>query len=170
MVFKTSCESPGETTHCLNADLQSEAPSRKQPVSDCFQENTETFYWNSGQLSISRPISSFISEKHAQKKVQGSSFGYSPIPHTALHYLNFKQSEWTRIRSSWDEIRLSKGNSSKKWLPISTIEITSQYAIVLSTYSWSPLVFLWGKRDYLAGNTELMWRRGRERERKKAHF
>lgn len=56
-----------------------------------------------------------------------------------------------------------EGNSSKKLLPISTIEITPQYAIVLSPYSWNPLVFLWGKRDYLAGNTALMWRRGREK-------
>lgn len=25
-------------------------------------------------------------------------------------------------------------------------------------------MFLWGKRDYLAGNTALMWRRGSERK------
>ena len=29
----------------------------------------------------------------------------------------------------------------------------------------NPLVFLWGNRDYLVGNTALMCRRGRERDR-----
>lgn len=80
------------------------------------------------------------------------------------HYMNFKQSKRTRIRSYLRWNPSLEGNSSKKLLPISTIEITPQYAIVLSTYSWNRLVFLWGKKDYLASDTALMWRGERERE------
>lgn len=114
-----------------------------------------------GHLSI---YFSKYTHTHTQKKFRAPPSAIHKFTHGS-HYLNFKQFEWTRIRSTWDEIHLSKGNSSKKLLPISTIEITSQYAIVLSTYSWNPLVFLWGKRDYLAGNTALMWRRGRKKKK-----
>lgn len=96
------------------------------------------------------------------KKFRASPSAFHKFPHSS-HYLNFKQFEWTRKKKHLRWNPSLEGNSSKKLLPISTIEITPQYAIVLSTYSWNPLVFLWGERDYLAGNTALMWRRGREK-------
>lgn len=74
---------------------------------------------------------------------------------------------WILMKKNKKHLRWNpslEGNSSKKLLPISTIDITPQYAIVLATHSWNPLVFLWVKRDYLAGNTALMWRKGREKK------
>lgn len=97
-----------------------------------------------------------------------------PPLHAQLTPFEFQAVEITRIRRYLRWNPSLEGNSSKKWLPISTIEITPQYSIVLSTYSWNPLVFLCGKRDYLESNTALMWRRERahvrvwERERERS--
>lgn len=101
-VWKLPLKSLRETTHHLKMTLNSEAAARKQMGSHFFQENYQNF---SIEIVDNWPYRGHLLNyfsKYAKKKFRAPPSAIHRFTHSP-YYLNFKQFDWTRIRSTWDE-------------------------------------------------------------------
>lgn len=146
------CKTPTECSReCAQRSKGARSTIKKTGGLWLISGNTETLYRDGGQSAVSRPSLHLLLKIHTHTHAEKLSellllllllFINSPTAHILFEF------QAVRMKKNKKHLRWNpalRGNSSKKLLPISTIEITPQYAIVLSAHSWKPLVFLWGK-------------------------
>lgn len=90
---------PLSTSRWLSA-LKQNQENRWTPTT--FRKNTKTSLLKRWTIGHIKAISSFISPNTQKKKFRAPPFAIHRFTHNP-HRLNFKQFDWTRIRSTWDE-------------------------------------------------------------------